>query len=499
METIFTVLEKLLPVELAVLIIIFIYFLKLFKDIATDFISIADRQSKYLKERVDSVDKTTHIFERTIKHQEKDLSRIYEQYEGLQNELLDEREKRIAAIERQKEEFLSSVEKIEGRKLTPEEIDSITSELEEAKDSAELIYQLANKRLQWSMQYPIEPLDTPYNTRPVPDFSSRIYEAIMTSTPDPLFVTDTQNRLIMANPAASQALEINIAQEYGKPLDQYILDNEFVDLFLDQSDEVKFAELTLENGRSYHASFVPLSFEGKRIGQICILRDVTHYKKLDLLKSEFVSTVSHDLRAPLTVLRGYSQMLGLVGDLNAQQNEFIQKIFDSADRMSQLVENLLDLGRIEAGIGLDIEIFSINDLIEQVISNYQQLASSKDISLESEIKTDILIKGDKHMILVALSNLVDNAIKFSSVGGQVQILAVSNEEYIVIEVRDKGKGISPIDQPHIFEKFYTANAGGTGLGLSLVKSIIEQHSGSVKLESQLGKGSVFIIILPRSA
>jgi signal transduction histidine kinase len=226
--------------------------------------------------------------------------------------------------------------------------------------------------------------------------------------------------------------------------------------------------------------------------------------ELDALKSEFVATVSHDLRSPLTLMRGYATMLEMVGELNDQQANYVSKIVTGVESMSRLVTNLLDLGRIEAGIGLQVDMVHVQDVIERVVSALQLEASQKHIQINVEISEDTspLIEADQALLQQAIHNLVENAIKYTPAQGKVFIRMWPKQDRMVIEVRDTGSGISPMDQPRLFEKFYrgaqqtSKEQHGTGLGLAIVKSIAERHGGQVWVESQLGKGSAFFLAVP---
>jgi two-component system phosphate regulon sensor histidine kinase PhoR len=225
---------------------------------------------------------------------------------------------------------------------------------------------------------------------------------------------------------------------------------------------------------------------------------------LDALKSEFVATVSHDLRSPLTLMRGYATMLEMVGDLNEQQNNYVHKIIAAVENMSRLVNNLLDLGRIEAGVDLQLEMVLVHDVVERVTGSLQLQASQKKIQLSVDIPNDTtpLLEADQALLQQALYNLVENAIKYTEPGGKVDVRVKTRLEGIVFEVSDSGIGIAPVDLPHLFEKFFRGaqreakKQHGTGLGLAIVKSIAERHGGRVWVESQLGKGSTFSLLIP---
>jgi two-component system phosphate regulon sensor histidine kinase PhoR len=269
-------------------------------------------------------------------------------------------------------------------------------------------------------------------------------------------------------------------------------------------EDVKSSEVSLPDGRVYLATASSIVAEGQRIGRVCVLRDITHFKELDALKSEFVSTVSHDLRSPLTLMRGYATMLEMVGDLNEQQSGYVRKIVVGVESMSRLINNLLDLGRIEADIGLQLEMLSVLDIVEEVTEALRLQATQKRIQLHVEVpETTIpLIEADRALLQQALYNLVENAIKYTSERKDVWVRINTKQDRMILEVEDTGIGISPVDQPRLFERFYrSANREakkerGTGLGLAIVKSIAERHNGRVWVESQLGKGSAFFFEIP---
>jgi len=328
-------------------------------------------------------------------------------------------------------------------------------------------------------------------------------ESILASNPDPVLVTDQHDRLLLSNPAAWQVLDLGMKVDEGQPIDQVISEPDLLNLLRISNTEKQSAEITLPGGRVYLATATPVLAEGQRVGRVCVMRDITYLKEVDALKSEFVSTVSHDLRSPLTLMRGYATMLEMVGQLNEQQTNYVRKIVSSVEIMNHLVNNLLDLGRIEAGIGLQLELVSVKEIIEHVISALQLQAAQKHIQLITKIPEPApVIEADQALLQQAIHNLVENAIKYTKSEGKVQVHVQVQPIGVVIEVIDNGIGISPVDQPRLFEKFYrgaqqvSKDLHGTGLGLAIVKSIAEKHGGRVWADSQLGKGSVFSIAIP---
>lgn len=331
--------------------------------------------------------------------------------------------------------------------------------------------------------------------------------AILASTPDPVLVTDQQNRLLLANPASWRALGLGVEWEEGKPIDQIVSQKELLALLDGKTEDKRSDEIVLADKRVYYATASSVFAEGRRVGRVCVLRDITYFKELDALKSEFVATVSHDLRSPLTLVRGYATMLEIVGELNDQQTGYVRNIINGVESMGRLVNNLLDLGRIETGVGLKLEMVSVQDIVERVINTLQIQAAQRRIQLTSGTSQPSvpLIEADPALLQQALQNLVDNAIKYTEPGGKVQVNTEVRQNRMVFIVSDNGIGIPPLDQPRVFERFYrgaqtgTKRLRGTGLGLTIVKSIADWHGGDVWLESQLGRGSNFYLAIPIQA
>lgn len=341
------------------------------------------------------------------------------------------------------------------------------------------------------------------------EIGRRRLEAVLASTPEPVLVIDEQMRLFLLNPAALQVPGLVTSPMPGQLVKETIKEPELLDLINQSKGERLFTkEIQMPDGRIYSARVSPVLAEGRLVGKICMLRDITQYKELDSLKSDFVATVSHDLRSPLSLMRGYATMLQMVGELNNQQKSYVRKIISGVEDMARLVNNLLDLGRIESGIGLRIEQVSPLEVIERVIGTLQLQATQKNIPLEYEMVDfpaegePVKVKADLALLERALYNLVENAIKFTPVGGRVKVRLQVQPISVIFEVKDTGIGIAPLDLPHMFEKFYRSGRReayqerGTGLGLAIVKSIAERHGGRVWVESRLGKGSSFYLELP---
>ncbi len=287
-------------------------------------------------------------------------------------------------------------------------------------------------------------------------------------------------------------------------MEKIIQQGELVRLLTGFSQDRLSTEVRLPDGLMYMATASTVMAGDRPVGRICVLRDITHLKELDQLKSDFVSTVSHDLRSPLTLMRGYATMLEMVGELNEQQTNYVRKMVTGVENMTRLVNTLLDLGRIEAGLALQLEAIPIHDIVDRVVGGLQIQASQKQIQMTCEISQNMipLVEADHALLRKAMHNLVENAVKYTDPGGQVQVRVYQDRERMVFEVIDSGIGIAPVDIPLLFKKFSRAGQKeakkrpGSGLGLAIVKSVVERHQGQVWVESQLGKGSTFFFAIP---
>jgi PAS domain S-box-containing protein len=330
-------------------------------------------------------------------------------------------------------------------------------------------------------------------------------EAVLNSAPEPIMVFDEQMNLLLLNPAALQVPELVATAAPGKPVNQVLPNAELQKLVLRPiQGGITTGEVAFSNKRIYFVSVSQVSGEGMVMGRVCILRDITYYKNLDREKSDYVSNVSHDLRSPLTLLRGYVTMIQMMGELNDQQQGFIKKMVLSVDNMTAVVEKLLDLGRLESGVGLVIGKVMPVLIIDEVVVAQSGDAAKKNIQIDTSNvpRHRIEMEADPALLSQALRNLLENALKYTSMGGKVSIGLKELEDSIVFEMRDTGIGIAPLDLPRVFEKFYRSSRReayaqkGSGLGLAIVKSIVERHNGRIWVESQLGKGSVFFIQMP---
>jgi PAS domain S-box-containing protein len=330
--------------------------------------------------------------------------------------------------------------------------------------------------------------------------------AILESTSDAVIVTDHADRVLLLNPAAAEAFGTDSKMAGGRPISEAVSDEKVIRLLTaSMSDGVPLTdEVLLPDDRTLYASAsIIVSGDGQTIGRVAVLRDITYLKELDEMKSEFVATVSHDLRAPLTFMRGYATMIPMVGDVSSKQQKYVDKIMLGIEQMTELIDDLLDLGRIEAGVGLMSEPCRLDDIIVTLVDSMRSQAQAKRLALRLDRTEDVtVVIGDASLLRRAISNLVDNAIKYTPQGGEVTVSWETRGNRVLISVTDTGIGIAKTDQARLFEKFSrikrreTIDIKGSGLGLAIVKSVVERHCGRVWVESELGQGSTFHVELP---
>lgn len=268
-------------------------------------------------------------------------------------------------------------------------------------------------------------------------------------------------------------------------------------------------ELTLPGGRATLVHWVPLEEGGTLRGVVAVFHDITTLKQVERIRRDFVANVSHELRTPVTVIKGYAETL-LSEDLSddpQRRDRFLGMIHKHAERLSNLVRDLLALSELESGeMTLKPQPVRLENAVRHAMALVGERAEEKGISMEcSGTAGAESVLADRGRLDQVLVNLLENAIKYSGEGGEVSVEAAVEGEMVRVSVRDNGIGIPEKDLPRLFERFYRVDEarsrerGGTGLGLSIVKHIVQAHGGNVFVESTQGKGSVFSFTLPRSA
>ena len=348
-------------------------------------------------------------------------------------------------------------------------------------------------------------------------------ENLVENAADIILSTDLEDRILTWNRGAEITLGYSKDEVIGKHLSTLLPPQRLQELAemrakveLDGSLRDVEVESNKKDGTPIFLSLSVSSIadgDGRIVGFLRVAKDITEkrryeqrLKELDKLKSDFVSNVSHELRTPLTAIKGsVDNMLdGLTGELNEKQSRYLTRIKSNADRLARLINDLLDLSRIEAGIKLNRINLSLPTIVKEVVESLGSVAAEKLINFG--IKTadnDLTAWADPDRVAEVLTNLLGNAIKFSPTGGNVTVsLARSGNNWVKVSITDTGTGIRPEEANRIFDKFYQVShpeqpkATGTGLGLPIAKALVEMHGGRIWLESQVGHGSVFSFTLP---
>jgi two-component system phosphate regulon sensor histidine kinase PhoR len=269
--------------------------------------------------------------------------------------------------------------------------------------------------------------------------------------------------------------------------------------------------LIVTNGKGCQISAVAAPIrkrDGSMLGVVIVFRDVSREREIERMKADFVSSISHELRTPLTSIKAYTATVLRDPDMDDKtRNDFLAIVDEESNRLAKLIEDLLEISRIESGtIELTQERVDIVPIIDHVSVALKALADKKEIQLETDINGEELphIQGDASKIESVITNLVNNAIKFTPEQGKVKISAEHQGEELVIRVSDSGIGIPKTDLLKIFDRFYRVyrpgtEIQGTGLGLAIVKQIITMHNGRVEVDSEEGEGTTFTIFLPLNA
>jgi two-component system sensor histidine kinase ResE len=334
-------------------------------------------------------------------------------------------------------------------------------------------------------------------------------ENILANLAEGVVATDRQGRVILLNPGAERVLELKQEVALHQPLQEIRGCQSLGDLFLEAmaAGEQREREFTLASGKIVLLVRVtPLLEEEKGIyGAVGVLQDITDFKKLEQLRRDFIADVSHELRTPLTSIQGFSEALldGVAGD-GPMQEEYFKVIHRESLRLNRLINELLDLARLEAGkINWELNPIEMPDLFTEVLFKLKPQLEEKQIRVEQEIAPDVpVVPGNEERIEQVLINLLENAIRFSLPGGTIKIQAAFYVNEVKINVSDQGPGIPEKDLPYIWGRFYrveksrSRTLGGIGLGLAIVKQIVENHGGNVAVSSREGAGSTFSFTLP---
>jgi PAS domain S-box-containing protein len=340
------------------------------------------------------------------------------------------------------------------------------------------------------------PLKNSFITEP----SSQVdFERVLASARDGIIIIDEKRCFTFLNSTAKNIFNLSNHDLIGQPLKNAITHPNFVEM-IERMTEQPFQgeEIALSNGKIYNTNLSSSS----NSGAVIIMQDITNLKELDRIKSEFVATVSHDLRSPLTAILGYTELLDRVGSINDRQREFIQRIQFSTHNITNLISDLLDLGRIEAGFDTHKEEVSLTSIARYAVEGLRSRMEEKQQDIHIDLEDPVpLILGNPIRLRQMAGNLIGNAVKYTPPGGQIWVRVTTGNGMLIFQVEDNGLGIPLQEQPLIFNKFYRgtnfpSETQGTGLGLAIVKTIAENHQGRIWVKSSPGKGSTFTVVLP---
>ncbi|MDZ7344603.1 MAG: cell wall metabolism sensor histidine kinase WalK [candidate division KSB1 bacterium] len=341
-------------------------------------------------------------------------------------------------------------------------------------------------------------------------------ETIIKNIADGVIVTDPSNRILMMNSVMEKWFGIKEKECVNKPLEAHITNSHLLQFIRNVQNESKqkqpTTEIVVKSTKTWRDIFLQaraahvLNEQNDLIGIVTILRDVTREKEIDRMKTELVSMVAHELRSPLTSISGFSELL-LDQSVNREQaDEYATIILKEANRLSELINKFLDISKIEAGKSqVKKAPMQIRDVVDKVLDVNLHQAEKKGIVVSVKVSPKFpLVFGDKDMLEQVILNLFSNAVKYSPENTAIEIRLKELENDVLVEVEDNGYGISEKSLPRIFDKFYRVTDNekvrettGTGLGLSLVKEIVEIHEGNITVSSKLNEGSTFAFTVPK--
>ncbi len=345
-------------------------------------------------------------------------------------------------------------------------------------------------------------------------------QAILESVADGVMVSDAKGRVILFNAAAERILGVKRDESIGQPIDDMlslysVAGTRWIQQVREWHASAEARQRTpilsqrIEfkgEKRFVTVTVAPVTMSDEYLGSVSVFRDITAEVEADRAKTEFISTVSHELRTPMTSIKGYADLMliGAAGAINENQQRFLSVIKSNADRLSVLVNDLLDISRIESGrVKLELKPVTLESLIDSVVASLHTRIEEKKLTLHVTLPEGDLprVYADRDRVIQILTNLVGNAYQYTPPGGLITVRAHEAGEFVQIDVVDTGIGIAPENQPKVFERFYRVDDPnvnefpGTGLGLAIVKSLVEMHEGRLWLESEAGVGTTFSFTL----
>jgi PAS domain S-box-containing protein len=323
-------------------------------------------------------------------------------------------------------------------------------------------------------------------------------ENILTQVEDGVIVVDDDNRLLMVNPTVVRAFGLEGQELIGKKFEEIFTDRDLVMAIRGESLDPQRIEIRISSKLYYRVQVTSVP----EVGTVVALHDISYLKELDRLKTDFVNTVSHDIRTPLTSIMGYVDLIKRGGEVTELQSDYIRRVQSSVHHITSLISEVLDLGKIEIGVNEDFSEVPLKPIITEILTEQKQLIDERKQTLDLDLPHDWpSVFGDATQLRQMLENLLGNARKYTPEGGKITFTVQVEKEQVILQIADTGCGIPLEEQSKIFDRFYRASnvtpgVTGTGLGLAITKSVIENHRGRIWVDSMIGKGSVFTVVLP---
>jgi signal transduction histidine kinase len=331
----------------------------------------------------------------------------------------------------------------------------------------------------------------------------RRLEATLVETADGVVLTDRSGKIILVNKAAAQAFRINADMAAGRMADEIFIGHPLGGLLVGQDVSLPTTmEVTTPTKRELYASVSEVT----DVGRVAVMQDITALKQIDRMRSQFLGTAAHDLKNPLNAIRLGADLLN-DAPLSEQQRKALNMMQRATDSMTNLITGLLETIRVESNANLSFEPCQVNDLIRRAIEDLRPLADARKHEIVYEPPREpVLIVGDPSRLNSVMTNLLSNAIKFTEEGGKISVLVDWDEDLVNLHVTDTGPGVPEDEIPRVFEHLFRGRATvrdpnnpieGTGLGLALAKTVVEQHGGKIWVTSKAGEGATFHVTLPR--
>ena len=338
--------------------------------------------------------------------------------------------------------------------------------------------------------------------------------AIINNLTDGLLVFSKDGKLLLVNPKTEKLFKIKKEKIVGKSikeLSEITIFCPLTEILEEKLKKIKrktfIKEIKINNNLILSVNLIPIADQKEKSGMLVILHDISREKLIEQMKTEFVSLAAHQLRTPLSIIKWIIKMFldGDLGKINKEQKEFLKSAYNSNQRMIKLIDNLLNVARIEEGRYIsETKSVDIEKIIQELIGLYKKTAKRKGlkISFKKPKNKPPLIKLDAEKIKIAISNLIENAVKYTLKGGRVTVFLKYDKKKIEVSIKDTGVGIPENQQKRIFTKFFRAanvvkiDTTGSGLGLYIAKNIIKAHGGKIWFESKENKGATFYFTLP---